>query len=317
VRFFSRVSGAILKSMTELGLSSERGRRGFTLIELLVVIAVIAILTALLLPALGRARIAADSTVCRNNLRQQGVGLAMYVGDFGAYAPYDSGRAPPSQPEYWMERLSSYVGGQKWPAKNWDLVLNGVMPQTRKTVFVCPGYDRLPALYQGEEVRALSEDVTGFMGAYAYNGGGPVFGLESSRFFVYDGGLGGADLRTNWVPGNTGETFGESARESQVVKPSQLIAIGDSEMGGNAHEGPVFGLPCAPLFLWVAPLVDRELGPSGIGGRREEAMARRHGDRWQMVFCDGHVESGRVVKFFNYRSDDVLRLWNRDNQPVR
>src|SRR5438132_9656792 len=53
--------------------------KAFTLTELLVVIAVIAILAALLLPALSRARAAADTAVCRSNLRQIALGVRMYV----------------------------------------------------------------------------------------------------------------------------------------------------------------------------------------------------------------------------------------------
>ncbi len=66
----------------------QKWRKGaFTLIELLVVIAIIAILAALLMPALARAKKMAHRTSCINNIRQQGIALVIYTGDYTEYYP--------------------------------------------------------------------------------------------------------------------------------------------------------------------------------------------------------------------------------------
>jgi len=97
---------------------SDRVRAAFTLIELLVVVAIIAVLAAMLLPALQSAKKRARSAECINNLRTLGLSLHLYSQENDDYFPFYYYFELPSTVREWSWPIRNYVGGAN---NTWDV----------------------------------------------------------------------------------------------------------------------------------------------------------------------------------------------------
>ncbi len=170
-------------------------RWGFTLVELLVVIAIVALLAALLLPAMSRARAQTQATVCGQRLRQIGLAMAMYLADSRHYPPlYDE-----EDRRLCFEKFYPYYP-TPWTNATWH----------------CPRY-----LAQGGLV--FNRGIQFSPGSsYTYNWRGVALGWDGRPVGPLPPSLGLGHLNK------------DAPLEPEVVAPSQMFAIGDARLAVNA-----------------------------------------------------------------------------------
>lgn len=250
---------------------------GFTLIELLAVIGIIAILAALLLPALNRAKAQAQSAKCKSILHQLSLALNMYLTD-------NNSKYPPA----W------YVRNGRKPSDFWEALLQPYYAPTlgwTNAALQCPGYTNVVGL---EEALKLNFAFPG--GSYAYNAWGTD--TASGYFSTANEMLLGLGPYEN-------EGFAPIGPiSSDMVKaPADMFAIGESRLvnttttgaSSREYEGYDEMLPGTP----------------SVGESRLNPL--RHGKNYNQLFCDGHIEAIPPMILFNVTNNAVR--WNNDHQP--
>ena len=237
-------------------------RSGFTLIELLVVVAIIAILAAMLLPALSQARNKAHTALCMNNMKQIGLAMTVYINDNRGYYPTTDDLADDRPKKYHVAYyLNKYVP---------------MTPKGKEGVWKCPllkptGNQAL--FFWPREGQANTEiwRTRLFPGSYwatyqATQGCSPGQGGAGSLYFDTD------------VAGTSANDINDmrTRKDSEVSDPSHFMTLlhyrGDFRCAW-ANDGSTYP---ANGYYPVVGLVDLHLGGNPV------------------LFADGHVEATRL-----------------------
>ena len=255
---------------------SKRTRYGFTLVELLVVVSIIALLLAILLPAINKARDAARAVVCGSNLKQVSIASQMYGSDWDTYLPpsginrfYVRG-SNPSQTQHaaWTDPpfLGQYLNNDR--PIIFDKNTTGFIPTDKASALQCPS-DKSETSAGGSRRRA----------SYGMNG-------NLSTVYQYPGG----GLYT-WVV----------YKPSGIDEPSRTVIYLDAArrwFPGWGDTGPCLGLPDAA-------------NPSDNNWRMRHGNT---GEACNVAFVDGHTETA-IDLTRAFETDDV-RIYQYDGNII-
>jgi prepilin-type N-terminal cleavage/methylation domain-containing protein len=252
------------------------GEKAFTLIELLVVIAIIAILAAMLLPALNRAKLKGQSITCVNNLKQFSIAWTMYAGDNNDKMVLNW----LGDPNSWIDGVFGNVSSLPFATNVAIIQLGTLYPYNPNVgIYKCPTAQVGPSSLPRWVHLARNYSLEGRMG-----GGGPTTPSD-----------------TSWVLGNA---YPQYTKTVQILSPAPSLAITFVDESTETIDDGYFAVNAASeIDAWQNSPTARH-GQAGAF-----AFADAHAEQWHWTAL--HVDQGLNATVRQYGPDttsDLRRL---------
>jgi prepilin-type N-terminal cleavage/methylation domain-containing protein/prepilin-type processing-associated H-X9-DG protein len=275
---------------------SKARPRGFTLIELLVVIAIIAILAAMLLPALASAKARALRTQCMSDMRQLGMGMALFASDHGDMLP-PAGWSGGSYQLSWDSWINKYIGGN---ASDADLSVGVLFIGTAPKTLMCPA-DQFPKVsWMGGTSPFFA------MRSYAMAGVGPNWQLDyqvPTTMPLPDlSKAGRQSVGIYWQESGFSPQPNWDARgyKSTVIRDPAGSLLLVEQTSGQQCAGNIWTCICngpqtsGSQLCQIDTTAGRQDPNSGTSVDQGALLYAAHKKRFNYVFNDGHVEGLKI-----------------------